>query len=460
LLAASVITLIGTVIQAATGGALLLSLPCGAMGVMIVYYVLEAPDYRKLQESNEKLRIAEQNAIRANRAKSDFLASMSHEIRTPMNAVLGMDEMILRETEAGSVADQEKLGRIHTYGENIRDAGNVLLSIINDILDLSKIESGKMELVREKYHFAKTLQDVNTMMRIRAEQKGLRYVVETDGEMPEYFYGDELRIRQILVNILNNAVKYTEKGSVTISVTQKELEGRNITLRIAVRDTGIGIRKEDMEQIFGAFERVDKEVNHHIEGTGLGLSIVKQLIILMGGRIEVDSSFGEGSLFAVEIPQEIAGGGLMKNYEADGEQEGAGQEVQVFRTKDCRFLLVDDNRMNLLVAKHFLDELDAEIVSVTGGEEALEKMRREKYDLIFMDHMMPEMDGVQVLEISREDPENINRETPMIMMTANALNGMREEYLQTGFADYISKPIDSKQLMAVVRHHLPEEKIL
>ena len=459
LLMASVVTLIGTIAQAATGGRYLLSLPFGSMGVMIVYYVLEAPDYHALQESNEKLKAAEREAIRANRAKSDFLASMSHEIRTPMNAVLGMDEMILRETEAGADITEEKLGRIHGYGENIRDAGQVLLSIINDILDLSKIESGKMELVREKYHFAKLLREVNNVVRIRAEQKGLHYLVETDGDMPEYFYGDELRVRQILVNILNNAVKYTEEGSVTLSVTQKEREGNHIILRITVRDTGIGIRKEDMEQIFGAFQRVDKEVNHHIEGTGLGLSIVKQLILLVGGRIQVDSSFGEGSLFTVEIPQEIAGEGLLKNYDAEQKQEER-KGVEVFRTENCRFLLVDDNRMNLLVAKHFLDELGAEIVSVDSGEKALEQMRREKYDLIFMDHMMPEMDGIQALEYSRTDPENINLETPMIMMTANALNGMREEYLSKGFADYISKPIDSKQLMAVVRHHLPEEKVV
>jgi signal transduction histidine kinase/ActR/RegA family two-component response regulator len=460
LLAASVVTLIGTIAQALTGGSLLLSLPCGSLGVMVVYFVLEAPDYRKLQESNEKLRIAEQNAIRANRAKSDFLASMSHEIRTPMNAVLGMDEMILRETEQGAEVNEEKLGRIHTYGENIRDAGGILLSIINDILDLSKIESGKMEIIREKYHFAKVLKDVCNIVRTRAEQKGLRYVVEVDGDMPECLYGDALRIRQILMNILNNAVKYTEAGSITLSVKQLGLENGILTLQVAVRDTGIGIRKEDQEDIFGVFQRVDKEANHHIEGTGLGLSIVKKLVDLMGGNVRVESTFGEGSCFTVELPQEIAGGGLMKNYEIEELREEDAQLVEAFRTKDCRFLLVDDNRMNLLVAKHFLDELDAEIVSVTSGAEALEKMRREKYDLIFMDHMMPEMDGVQVLENSRKDPENRNLETPMIMMTANALNGMREEYLECGFADYISKPIDSKQLMTVVRNHLPEDRIV
>ncbi len=459
LLTASAVTLVGTAIQALTGGVILLSLPFGSLGVMVVYYVLEAPDYRMLQESNEKLRLAEQNAIRANRAKSDFLASMSHEIRTPMNAVLGMDEMILRETETGSEPTEEKVERIHSYAENIRDAGGILLSIINDILDLSKIESGKMELIREKYHFAKLLKDVNMIMQIRAEQKGLHYSVEVDPDMPEHYQGDEMRVRQILVNLLNNAVKYTETGSVTISVRSLGTEEGTITLRIDVKDTGIGIRPEDQTEIFGAFQRVDKAANHHIEGTGLGLSIVKRLVDLMGGKVWVDSVFGEGSCFHVDLPQELAGTGLMKEYEAASREEGL-QPVEDYRTRDCSFLLVDDNRMNLLVAKHFLDELGARIVSVESGEEALEKMRREKYDLIFMDHMMPEMDGIQVLEYSKKDPENINLQTPMIMMTANALNGMREEYLDQGFADYISKPIDSKQLMAVVRHLLPEEKIL
>ncbi|MCR5735514.1 MAG: response regulator [Lachnospiraceae bacterium] len=454
---ASFVTLFGTVIQAATNGVVLLSLPFGSIGVFVLYYSLETADYHKLLENNERLRLAEQDAIKANRAKSDFLASMSHEIRTPLNAVLGMDELILLETGPEKELDPSLPEKIRGYAENIKDAGQILLSIINDILDLSKIESGKMEIKPVPYSLRALVDDVGTMVGVRAEQKGLSYVQKTDPVIPDHLIGDELRIRQIMINLLNNAIKYTNTGEVTMEISMKDLTENTLSLCISVRDTGIGIRSEDIKRIFGDFQRLNEEHSHQIEGTGLGLSIVKRMLGLMNGDISVDSEYGKGSVFTVSIPQEIDRQ-EHKEVSAEGESETSGEST-VFHTPDCRFLVVDDNRVNLLVATRFLDRLNGHIDTAKGGEEALEKMRETRYDLIFMDHMMPDLDGVQTFERSVSDPDNINHDTPMIMMTANALSGMREEYLNKGFADYISKPIEINELLRVVRTHLPAEKI-
>ena len=450
---ASFVTLFGTIIQAVSGGAVLLSLPFGAVGVFVLYFSLETSDYHQLLKNNERLRIAEQDAIKANRAKSDFLASMSHEIRTPLNAVLGMDELILQETGSGQEADPS---RIRGYAENIKDAGQVLLSVINDILDLTKIESGKMEIKPAPYKLPELVDDVGTMVRIRAEQKGLSYVQKTDPAIPDHLIGDELRIRQIMINLLNNAVKYTDSGTVEMEISMKDLTDDTVSLSICVRDTGIGIRQEDLQHIFGDFQRLDEERNRRIEGTGLGLSIVKRMTGLMNGDITVSSEYGKGSVFTVVIPQEIN-----KSYEdvpADNRRRGLS-EVITYHTPECRYLVVDDNRLNLLVATRFLDGLKGTIETARGGEEALAKMRDSKYDLIFMDHMMPDLDGVRTYEMSLADPDNLNLDTPIIMMTANALSGVREEYLNKGFADYISKPLEISELLRVVRLHLPTEKI-
>jgi signal transduction histidine kinase/ActR/RegA family two-component response regulator len=455
---ASFITLLGLIVQAATDGKLLLSLPFGSVGIFVLYFSLETADYHRLLEKNEMLRIAEQDAVKANRAKSDFLASMSHEIRTPLNAVLGMDEMILRETSADRNIDSVSAGRIRSYAENIRDAGHILLSVINDILDLSKIESGKMEIKPAPYRLRALLGDVSTMIRVRAEQKGLVYTQTLDPDLPDALIGDELRIRQILINLLNNAVKYTDQGEVRLEVSRKGQSAQTLTLSFCVRDTGIGIKKENLPLIFGDFQRIDEEHNHRIEGTGLGLSIVKRLVGLMNGDISVSSEYEKGSVFTVYLPQEICD--TVPGTDASAEEAAPDlPEERAFHTPDCTYLLVDDNRMNLLVAKHFLDELGGRIDTAASGNEALEKMRTATYDLIFMDHMMPDLDGIQTFELSLTDPGNINRDTPMIMMTANALSGMREEYLSKGFADYLSKPLDSKELLRVIRRHLPSEKM-
>ena len=455
---ASFVTLFGTMIQAATDGGVLLSLPFGSVGIFVLYFSLETSDYHKLLRNNEKLRIAEQDAIKANRAKSDFLASMSHEIRTPLNAVLGMDELILRETDEETSPDTESIKRINEYAVNIRDAGQVLLYVINDILDLSKIESGKMELNPAPYRLSALIDGITPMINVKAEQKGLVYIHKADPSVPDFLIGDGLRVRQILINLLNNAVKYTESGNVELEVSMKDRTDDAVTLCFDVKDTGIGIRKEDLPKIFDDFKRLDEKNNEKIEGTGLGLTIVKRMTGLMGGTVSVKSEYGKGSVFTVIIPQKIDCS-PHENEAAPEVTKSKLREKIYYRTPDCNYLVVDDNRLNLVVAQHFLDGLGGAIETVMSGAEALEKMKAQKYDLIFMDHMMPDLDGIKTYELSLKDPKNINIDTPMIMMTANALSGMREEYLEIGFADYISKPLEIKELLRVVALHLPADKI-
>ena len=454
---AAFVTLFGVIVQAATDGAVLLSLPFASIAIFVLYFSIETSDYHQLLSSNERLKLAEQDAIKANRAKSDFLASMSHEIRTPLNAVLGMDELILLETDKRRDIDQAFTGRIKEYAENIRDAGQVLLSVINDILDLTKIESGKMEIKPAPYRLHDLINDVGTMVRVRAEQKGLSYVQKTDPAIPDHLIGDELRVRQIMINLLNNAVKYTDSGEVEMDISMKDKTENSLSLCIRVRDTGIGIKNEDLSRIFGDFQRLNEDRNNKIEGTGLGLSIVKRMIGLMNGDINVSSKYGEGSVFTACIPQKICD--ISSAQPAEGEKRGKLADVITYHTPDCHYLVVDDNRLNLLVAKRFLDGLNGQIDTARSGEEALQKMRLAKYDLIFMDHMMPDLDGIQTYEMALKDPDNINTATPFIMMTANALSGVREEYLGRGFADYISKPVEIKELLRVVKLHLPDEKI-
>lgn len=384
--------------------------------------------------------------------KSAFLANMSHEIRTPINAVLGMNELILREANQKDVLD---------YAYNIELAGKALLSIVNDILDISKIESGKTELVSGEYNVAASIYNFIEMSRARAEKKGILLKVDIAENLPSKMYGDEMRLKQIYTNILNNAIKYTEKGEITLTLTGEEIGDDKIFTKATISDTGIGIREEDLDKIFDAFQRVDEEKNQKIEGTGLGMSITKQLVELMGGKIYVESEYGKGSTFHVELVQGIVDrtpiGRINQAVEQNREIEKHKRAVLL--APEAKLLVVDDNQMNLNVMKGLLKRTEMQVDLVLSGKEALEAVTKTSYDVILMDHMMPEMDGVEALHRLRKLKENQNPQAKVIVLTANAAIGSREEYLKMGFDDYLSKPIEAMNLENMIKKYLPKELV-
>lgn len=394
--------------------------------------------------------LAEENrlaAVRANQAKGNFLANMSHEIRTPMNAILGMNEMVMREEISPKAAQ---------YSQDIYNAGQTLLAIINDILDFSKIESGKMEIVPVAYELSSLLNDVIVMVTGKVGKKGLELVADVSPDIPHQLYGDELRIRQIVLNLVNNAIKYTDKGSVTLKVGFQKTGDEYLALQISVIDTGIGIREEDIDKLFDSFQRVDMAANRNVEGTGLGLAITKQLAEQMEGSIEVESVYGQGSTFRVSLPQKIMDETPIGDFaSAVAERRRNEQEDVAFVAPDARILIVDDNKVNLVVAKGLIKETRIQIDSVLSGEEALEKIKTNKYDIILLDHMMPVMDGMETLKRMREQEENMSRDAAVIALTANAISGSREMYLAAGFEDYLSKPINALHYKELVRKYLP-----
>ena len=407
----------------------------------------------KVAESDE-LREAKDDADRANQAKSEFLANMSHEIRTPLNAVLGMDEMILRETPIDSP--------VRTYAWNIKSAGETLLSLINDILDFSKIESGKMEIVDTTYYLSSVLNDIFNMMRFKAEQKGLDFKIEVDESVPDVLYGDEVRIRQVIVNILNNSVKYTQKGGVTFKVTWQRMADDSAMMYFSSIDTGIGIKEEDLPKLFSKFQRLDLQKNRTVEGTGLGLSITIKLVKMMNGELKVESEYGKGSTFTIVLPQKV------EKYEAIGDFRTRAESFiqqqknyhESFIAPDAKILVVDDSDMNLFVVENLLKKTKIQITRSMSGKDCLEKLTEHHYDVVFLDHMMPEMDGIETLERSKTLENSKNLETPIIALTANAISGVREMFLSKGFNDYLSKPVDSKALERMLQKYLPPEKII
>ena len=406
----------------------------------------------KAKESDE-LREAKAAADQANHAKSDFLANMSHEIRTPINAVLGMNEMILRESNEDG---------IRKYAWNIKSASETLLSLINDILDFSKIESGKMEIVASEYQLSSVLNDVVNMIKIKAEQKQLSFQLRVDADLPDGLFGDEVRIKQVVVNILNNAVKYTRKGSVTFTVGGEWQNEGTIALKFTVQDTGIGIRPEDKAKLFSHFERLDLQKNRHIEGTGLGLAITLSLVKKMQGSIQVDSVYGQGSTFMIVLPQRVMHEDKIGNFEQRVEEFLRHQQnyQQSFRAPDANILVVDDNEMNLFVVESLLKQTQVKITRSSSGRDCLKKMTEKHYDIIFLDHMMPDMDGIEAYQKSKQMPGNLCQDTPVIALTANAIAGVREMFLSKGFTDYLSKPIDSRQLERMLQKYLPAQKVL
>lgn len=429
------------------------------------------------QYETVKARIKQDKAIeearRASEAKTDFLANTSHEIRTPINAVLGMNEMILRESAKAEklsgvspMAYHEAFRKIRNYAGNVDSAGSNLLAIINDILDFTKIEEGKMDIVDSEYRLSSVINDVSNMVYFKAKDKKLAFTTDVDESLPDLLCGDVVRVRQIITNILNNAVKYTDEGSVTLKINgnraEKSADGKDvIKLIVAVTDTGIGISEENIGKLFGKFERVDLEKNSTKEGTGLGLAITKMLLEMMGGDVQVKSTYGVGSTFTVIIPQKVLSDEPVGNFKEKFEKILGEKKVyhESFRAPEAKILIVDDTKMNLLVATEFLKDTLVCVDTAGGGREAVELAMKNKYDVILMDQRMPEMDGEETFRAIRSRKDGLNIDTPVICLTADAVVGARERYLAKGFNDYLTKPIDSTYLERMLRKYIPAEKI-
>lgn len=390
-------------------------------------------------------------AMSATKAKSDFLANMSHEIRTPINAIMGMNEMILRESNEDIIKE---------YANDINSASKNLLEIVNDILDFSKIESGKLEIITDDYNLGEIINDVTNLVSMKAEDKGLKLKILVNPDIPNLLHGDDKRVREIMVNILNNAVKYTSKGQIRFKI-DGQINDDDVILNISVNDTGQGIKAEDLDKIFSGFSQVNAKANKSIEGTGLGLSITKSLVELMNGSISVESEYGVGSTFTVILPQKIVNheriGDYRKHKHASIQNEGIVEKN--FIAPEASVLVVDDAPLNLKVIAKLLEKNAIEIVCVSSGQEALDIMAKRSFDLILLDHMMPNMDGIETLEVSKKLQDNKCLNTPTIVLTANAIVGAKEMYINAGFNDYLSKPVTPKALDEMLLKYIPFEKI-
>lgn len=430
-----------------------------------------AEEQRQAYEARA-LKIEKEAADNANKAKSDFLAEMSHEIRTPINAVLGMNEMVIRESDqaaAGSgLSDQvarEAFENISKYSRTLERAGRNLLSIINDILDFSKIEAGRIDIAEKTYRLSSVLSDVSNMVYFRAREKGLDFTVEVDKTVPDLLIGDELRVRQVLTNILNNAVKYTNSGSVRMTVKGEPGEavyaGGNVTIVAAVSDTGIGIKEEDIDKLFSKFQRVDLDNNSTVEGTGLGLAITQSLLDIMGGSVSVESEYGRGSTFTIRLPQKVAAAETMGDFREKFEKSLLEHKTSggTLRAPGARILVVDDTPINITVVKGLLKDTGIHIDTSGKGEEAAELARVNPYDVIMMDQRMPGMDGTEALKRIRRQVDGANRDTPVICLTADALIGAKKRYVDAGFTDYLAKPVNGAELEAILIRYLPSDKV-
>lgn len=423
-----------------------------------LYHALEktAVDMQEYLERLDQEKTLQQELIAAkaaSEAKSSFLSNMSHEIRTPINAVLGMDEMILRECR-----DDTILG----YAADIHNAGRTLLGLINDILDYSKIEAGKMEIIPVEYELCSMINDLSNMILNKVNDKHLKLNIDIDKTMPHVLFGDEIRIKQVILNILTNAVKYTETGSVTLSVGYEKKDEEHLDLLICVKDTGIGIKPEDLEKLFHAFERIEEERNRTIEGTGLGMNITKQLLDMMDSHLEVGSVYGEGSEFSFRLTQKVVKwepiGDAVDTLKKSQNQLKKYQES--FHAPKAVLLVVDDTPMNLTVIRNLLKKTQVRVETAESGAACLEMTKEKHYDIIFLDHRMPEMDGIETFHHLKDRGEDaLNGKTPIIALTANAVSGMREQYYKEGFNDYLSKPVDAETLERMIQKYLPPQLV-
>ena len=418
--------------------------------------------YRKVIKENSRssqdmlkvVSMKRKEAQEAAMAKTMFLSNMSHEIRTPINAILGMDEIIIRESNEKNVIE---------YAERIKNAGNTLSRLINDILDFTKMESSRISIVKEKYSLKTVLDDVANLIGLKGCEKGLEISYIIDSSIPNTLYGDSVRVKQIIINIMTNGVKYTNNGSVTLNLGWRPEKEGVISLICSVSDTGIGIKEEDLDKVFDSFVRVDETKNGHIEGTGLGMSITRNLVRMMDGDITVQSEYGKGSTFTFEIKQEVIDYTGMGEYVpfrgiTDNEPESVCDEH--FIAPDARILVVDDNEVNITVIKGLLKNTQVRVDSASSGKQCLWLVKNNKYDIIFMDHMMPEMDGIETLREMKAMPDNMSLDAPVIALTANAVKGSREMYIEHGFTDYISKPVSAGVMENMLKKYLSEELIV
>ncbi len=422
--------------------------------VSVGLFVLLVYNFVILMTYNRKLSEAAHEANQANEAKSHFLSTMSHDIRTPMNAILGLNEMVLRDSH-----DETIIG----YSESIRTAGNTLLGIINDILDFSKIEAGRMDIIEVEYSFVSFLNDLVNMVQKKAEDKGLAFNIDIDSNIPSVLYGDEIRIKQVITNILSNAVKYTKEGSITFSVGSEKIPEKPdiVLLKVSVADTGIGIKPEDMDRLFQAFERIEEKRNRNIEGTGLGMSIAQSFLRMMGSQLKATSVYGEGSVFSFDLEQKVIKWDPVGDYEEAFKLslKKRSNYREKFTAPDVDVLVVDDTPVNLTVFKSLLSRTKIRIDTAQSGDEAVPMYKSKHYDLIFLDHMMPDKDGIETLGEMRALKDTPNDKTPIVCLTANAISGMRKMYIEAGFDDYITKPIDPDRLEGLLLEYLPKEKI-